>query len=138
VSRLRALATAGLVAAVVFYALAAPLLREWFGAGVVIPAYVAVALLAGVVTYRAVMVLSRLADRTGDEADLEGDVDAESLEDLVADADLEEADLEELVGEAGLDRAEVEAMLGDGDADGETAGENGGGAREDGEAERER
>jgi hypothetical protein len=137
VNRLRALAAAGLVTVVVFYALAAPLLREWFGAGVVIPAYVAVALLAGVVTYRAVMVLSRLADRTDDE-DLEGDVDAESLEDLVADADLEEADLEELVGEAGLDRAEVEAVLGDGDAGGEAGGENGEGAREDGEAERER
>jgi hypothetical protein len=138
VNRLRALAAAALVTVVVFYALAAPLLREWLGPFVVVPAYVAVALLAGVVTYRAVLVLSKLADRTEDEEDLEGDVDAESLEDLVGDDDLEEADLEELAGEADLDRADVEAVLGADDTGGEHGGENGESDRGDGEAERER
>lgn len=127
VTRLRALATGALVAVVVFYALAAPLLREWFGSFVVIPAYVAVALLAGAVAYRAVLVLSELVDRTDEEDALDGDVRSEDLGDVVGDGDLDEADVQQLAEEADLDAAAVEAML----DDAEVEREGGGGERAD-------
>lgn len=69
-TRLRALGYAALVTVVVFYYLAVPTLRDLFGPEVVLPAYAAVAVLAGAVTYHAVGVLSRVGasdDSAGDE-----------------------------------------------------------------------
>lgn len=57
-SRTRALGYGALVAVVVFYYLAVPTLRDLVGPAVVLPAYVAVAVLAGVVTYHAVRYFS--------------------------------------------------------------------------------
>lgn len=54
VTRLRALSYGALVAVVVFYYLAVPTLRELIGPAVVLPAYVAVAVLAGILTYHVV------------------------------------------------------------------------------------
>lgn len=54
VTRLRALGYGALVAVVVFYYLAVPTLRELIGPAIVLPAYVAVAVLAGILTYHVV------------------------------------------------------------------------------------
>jgi hypothetical protein len=116
VTRLRALGAAALVAVVVFYALAAPLLQSWLGPWVVVPAYVAVALLAGAVTYRAVLVLSRLADRGDGDDDLDGDVGAGDLAELVG-GGVEEGDVEAVAAGGDLDGEDVEAVAAGGDLD---------------------
>lgn len=77
-TRLRALGYGVLVAVVVFYWLAVPTLRDIAGPVVVLPAYAAVAVLAGAVTYRAI---THLAAREGAEDGAHREAAAEATTD---------------------------------------------------------
>ena len=128
-TRLRALGYAILVAVVVFYYLATPTLREVYGPRVVLPAYVAVGLLAGAITYGVARHLSRLnarlAERDASERralggpfDVEGDAETPSAEGD-ADAGTDSTDGDAAAGGAagGGDDPEIEQMLGELEAD---------------------
>jgi hypothetical protein len=75
VRRLRATAYAALVTIVAFYLLAVPTLQELYGPVAVLPAYAAVALLAGVATYHAVAHVSAFEFDREDPRPLEEHLD---------------------------------------------------------------
>lgn len=113
-SRLRALAAAALVAAAVFYYLAAPALRALLGPLVVLPLYALLSLVVGVATYVGVRYLLARVDEP-DESATEGVVgdDVPGVAGDVTDRgnDLGGADADE------DDERDVEGMLGELDAE---------------------
>lgn len=100
---LRALGYGALVTVVVFYYIAVPTLRGLFGPVAVLPAYVAVALLAGVVTYHAVRFLS---DRDGQSDAGDGFAGAGALEESSAPDDADDREVDDLLGELEAEREE--------------------------------
>jgi uncharacterized membrane protein YdfJ with MMPL/SSD domain len=98
VRRLRATAYAALVTIVAFYLLAVPTLQELYGPVAVLPAYAAVALLAGVATYHAVTYVSAFEFAGNDQGALEDRPRADEVQ--------EGEDVDEMLQEMEADRGE--------------------------------